>query len=175
MQSNIFICSRSAVTFRRLLAEASHDLESLEKLWAEGKREAIAEELKKIEEIKEKEEEREELTEILDSFFDPEKKPVKPVVNRRKNSERNGNSNGNRRRRGPRGRSADKENNQGPRSNSDRRPNSNRNRRRSAGDKRSHNNETAQTGNGKDSTLSAIRKETQQVDGNQTPVLVASN
>ena len=69
-----------------MLAEAKHDLDSLQKVWDEGKREGIAAKVKELEEFKEKTEDQDELTEILDSFFDPEKKTVKPVVQRREST-----------------------------------------------------------------------------------------
>lgn len=123
------------MTFRRLLAEAKYDMDSLTKIWNEGKREAIADLVKKIEEVKE--DEREELVELLDSHFDPEKKAVKPVVQRRENKSERGNNVRNqppRRRRGaPRGRNYNKEN-MGSRSNSQPR------RRKHSTDKRMDNN-----------------------------------
>jgi hypothetical protein len=66
----------------------------LVELWTNGKREAIAEAVSKIAELKD--EEREELVEILDSHYDPEKKSVKPVM-KRSNSRRRYNNKENRR------------------------------------------------------------------------------
>lgn len=89
-------------------------------MWEEGKREALVENIKKFEALSE--EDQLELVEILDSHFDPEKKQVKPVVQRRENPVREvatgrEHVRASRRRRGPRGRSVNKEN-MGPRSNS---------------------------------------------------------
>lgn len=147
--------SRRAVTFRRILAEAKYDMEKLQTIWDEGKRDALTTEMKKLEDLKE--EEHEELVELLDSHFDPEKQAVKPVVQRR-DSVSNGdgtphqnNRNMRRRRRGPRGRSLNKEN-RGPRNNS--------NRKRST-DKRFNNNNNNNM------------KDHQQLDANQN--MVAAN
>lgn len=149
---------RRAVTFRRLLAEASHDLESLEKTWNEGKQEAVVEEVKKLKDLSD--EDRDELAKILDAHFDPEKKPEKPIVARRENN--NGGNVRNQRRRRPRGRSVNKEN-RGPRSNS--------NRKRSA-DKRYNNN--SNNNNNVMSKTGNMRKN-QQVDSNQNPALIPAN
>lgn len=187
--SNFYsIFSRRGVTFRRLLAEASHDNDSLEKIWNEGKREAIATEIKKLEGLPE--EDQEELTELLDSHFDPEKKAVKLIVPRREstsdgnnmrnngnnqrnngNGNRNGNGNSrsfrrrsqrNQRTRSPRSRSMNKEN-QGPRSQS--------RRNNSTGDKNMNNNNN----NVMESKSGAIRKEhQQQVDANQNTLAAAN-
>lgn len=56
-------------------------MDSLTKMWEEGKREAIIENIKKFEALTE--EDQLELVDILDSHFDPEKTQVKPVVQRR--------------------------------------------------------------------------------------------
>lgn len=159
--------SRRGVTFRRVLAEAKQDITSLEKSWNEGKRDAIAEIVKKLDELKEKDEDQEELIEILDSHFDPEKKPKKPEDLRRDSTSGNiRNSGRNQRRRrnsNPRGRSLNKEN-QGQRSNSS---------RKRSGDKRVNNNNN--NNNVMDPKSGAIRKEQpQHVDSNQNAVLVAA-
>jgi Exuperantia SAM-like domain len=176
-----FVFSRRAVTFRRLLSEDKHDIESLQKAWDEGKRDAMAEIVKKLKDFKE--EDHEELIELLDAHFDPEKKPVKPIVQRREStSGGNGNGNGNgnrndnrndngqmrqRRRRAPRGRSQNKENN-GPRSDS---------RRKRSSDKRNSNQgNNNNNNNNMEQKSGAIRKEHhQQVDANQNPVMLAAN
>lgn len=180
--------SRRAVTFRRLLAEAQQDMESLTKIWTDDKRDGIAELVKKIEALKE--EEQIELIDILDSHFDPEKKPIKPVVQRRsdrRDSQSNGNNAGNNnnnnmrnpRNRGggaPRRRSLNKEN-QGPPMNNSRR------RKRSTTDKRFNNatinNNVAINNNNNNNVMDpksgAIRKEQPQVDANQNSVLVSAN
>lgn len=179
--SLLFHHSRRAVTFRRLLADAKHDMDTLKQLWEEGKRDGIAEHIKKLDELKE--EEQVELIEILDSYYDPEKKAVKPVVPRRENTnngdrherndrndrnDRNGNDrNGNmrlRRRRAPRGRSMNKEN-QGPRSDS----------RRKSTDKR-YNNTPSHNNNNMMDQKGAGRKEHQHMDNqNQVHQQVAAN
>lgn len=164
--------SRRAVTFRRLLAESHHTMDSLQQIWTDGKREAIDEELKKIDELKD--EDREELTEILDSHYDPEKKPIKPVVNQRRRDAGNGNPAGNnRRRRGPRGRSLNKEN-QGPRQ-----MRSGSNRKRSTDKRYNNNNDNNNNNNNNtmDPKSGAIRKEhaQQQVDANQNTIMAAAH
>lgn len=184
----MFFCfSRRGVTFRRLLAEASHDYESLEKLWTEGKREAIEADVKKLETLTD--EERTELTEILDSHFDPEKKPVKPVVQRRESTSEgnnmrssntnNGNRNGARsyRRRGNRGnqrgrsqgeQAINKENQGQPAVNKENQgPRSEGRRNRINSDKQN---------NVMDPKSGAIRKELkqQQVDSNQNNLVSAN-
>lgn len=67
-----------AVNYRRVLAENGYDLQKLDAVWKEAKRDGIAAIIEKMEEIKE--DERKELIELLDHFFDPEKEPVKPKV-----------------------------------------------------------------------------------------------
>lgn len=183
----LFSFSRRAVNFRRQLSEASLNLEGLQKLWDEGKREAIAEKIKSLESVKE--EDKEELVEILDCHFDPEKKTVKPVVVRRENNERNnqgnndrGSNNGNgntrngnaRRRRGNRGRSPNKENqgqqdNRGPRSNSRRKSSTSDKRNDKRFNNNNNNNNEFQQKNGD------YRKMRQNVDMNQNAVLAGQN
>jgi Exuperantia SAM-like domain len=162
------------VTFRRLIAEAKYDMESLQKIWDEGKRDGMIELAKKLKDLKE--EDQEELIELLDSHFDPEKKPVKPVVQRRE-STNGGNGNGQmrpRRRRSVRGRSQNKENT-GPRSNS---------RRKRSMDKRNmnnnNNNNNMNNNNNNNNNVDhkgAVRKDQrQQVDMNQNqPAMVPAN
>jgi hypothetical protein len=165
--------SRRAVTFRRVIAEAKHDMDTLQKLWTEGKRDAIAEEVKKMDNLKE--DEHEEVVEILDAHFDPEKKPVKPIVQRRESTS-GGNGNGNndrdrnmrnnqqqRRRRNPRGRSMNKENTR-PRSSN------NNQRRRSVTDNRYNNNN-----NNMDHPKGMRKDQQHQVDANQNTVMVSAN
>lgn len=162
-----FSFSRRAVTFRRLLADAKHDLESLQKLWEEGKRDAMTEQIKKLDELKE--EEQIELVDILDHYFDPEKKAVKPIVQRREGNRDGGREerrdNGQRdrqqprRRRVQRGRSVNKEN-QGPRPDSRRRK-----RSENGGNNKRMNNIEAKSGAG--------RKDNQ-LDANQN-IMVSAN
>lgn len=179
--------SRRAVTFRRLLAEAQQDMESLTKIWTDSKCEGIVEMVNKIEGLKD--DEKEELIKILDSHFDPEKKPIKPVVQRSErrgerrdsnnpnqmnnqgnNQGNNNNNNQNnmrnqRSRRAPRRRSPNKEN-QGPRNDSHRRKQSTK------GFNQGNNNNN---NNVMDPKTGAIRKDQhQQVDGNQN-VMVSAN
>lgn len=151
-----------------MLAEASYDFESLEKMWNDGKQEGVAEKVKELKDLTD--EDKEELTTILDSHFDPEKKAEKPIVQRRENPKGNGGGNmrrGNNRRR--RGRSMNKEN-------QDSRSNSRRARSVGSGsgkDRRRNNNNN--NNNMLDSKGGAIRKDQQQVDSNQNTVLVAAN
>jgi len=79
---------RRALDFRRALADAKHDLTSLQAIWDAEKREGIEKLVKDLESIKE--EDREEVINILEHHFDPEKKPFKPVVRRENNVGRNG-------------------------------------------------------------------------------------
>lgn len=156
---------------RRILAEAKYDMDKLQALWTEGKREALEAEVKKLDEVKE--EDREEMVNLLDSHFDPDKQAVKPVVQRR-DSVTNGdgtphqNNNGNMRRRrrgprGPRGRSLNKEN-RGPRSES---------RRKRSNDKRLNNNNNNNVMDHQ--KTGAIRKDQhQQVDNNQNNMVSAN-
>jgi len=101
-----------AVTYRRVLAELGYNLEALQALWTESKKDGMKTVTDKCEELKS--EDREELVEILDHHFDPEKVPLKPRVNRRhsqhppssgnpnpqpnNNNNQNGNNGGRRRR-----------------------------------------------------------------------------
>lgn len=153
------------------MAEAKQDLDSLTKIWTEGKRDGIAEIVKTIPGMKE--DEQEELIEILDCHFDPEKKPVKPIQQRRENNQNNQNNGqfnndnnmrGRRNKRGPRRQSTNKEN-QGSRNDS-------RRRKRSSTDKRFNNNNN--NNNVMDPKSGAIRKE-YPVDANQNNVLVSTN
>ena len=175
----LFLYSRRAVTFRRLLAEAKQDMESLTKIWTDSKRDGIAEMVKKIEGMKE--DETEELIDILDSHFDPEKKAIKPVVQRRTERRDSNQNNGNNvnhdnnqnqnnmrnqrnNRRGPGRPNVNKENQGPPRNNS-------RRRKRSTTDKRQYNNNNVM-----DSKSGTIRKDQQQqMDANQNSVLVSAN
>lgn len=84
---------RRAVSFRRALADANHDKETLQELWNTKKREGLEELVKSLEAIKE--EDHEEFITILDSYFDEEKKPARPptnpnAVNNRRDSTSNG-------------------------------------------------------------------------------------
>jgi hypothetical protein len=163
--------SRRAVTFRRILAEAKFDMDKLQAVWDEGKREGIATEMKKLEELKE--EDHDEIIELLDSHFDPEKQAVKPIVQRRESvSNGDGNPHQNnrnmrRRRRGPRGRSPNKEN-QGPRNNP---------RRKRSTEKRFNNNNNINNNNNvmDPQKTGVIRKDhPQQVDANQNNMVSAN-
>lgn len=130
----------------------------------------MTEQIKKMDELKE--EEQIELVDILDHYFDPEKKAVKPVVQRRETNRDGGREdrrdNGQRdrqqqrRRRVPRGRSINKEN-QGPRPDSRRR-------------KRSENgtNEKRINNNNNVDAKSGARKDHQQMDANQN-IMVSAN
>lgn len=82
-----------AVTFRRVLAEHGHDMDELQKLWEESKKDGLAKRLTGCSELKDQE--REELVEILDHHFDPEKQPVKPNIRRRQSRHRSRGRNGN--------------------------------------------------------------------------------
>jgi Exuperantia SAM-like domain len=170
------------VTFRRILAEAKYDMDKLQALWTEGKREALETEVKKLEELKE--EDYEEMVDLLDSHFDPEKQVVKPVVQRRDSvsngdgtPHQNGNGNNMRRRRrgprGPRGRSLNKENRGGPREQGGQRMD---NRRKRSSDKRFNNNDNNNNNNMMDHQKGGvIRKEhQQQVDLNQNNMVSAN-
>ena len=146
-------------------------MEKLQEVWEAGKREAIETEIKKLKELKE--EDHDELLELLDSHFDPEKQAVKPVVQRRESvsngdgtPHQNNRNNMRRRRRGPRGRSLNKEN-RGPRGDS---------RRKRSNDKRYNNNNNNNNNNVMDSQKTgAIRKDHhQQVDANQNNMVSAN-
>ncbi|CAO1346489.1 unnamed protein product [Diamesa serratosioi] len=97
-----------AVTYRRLLAEAKHNNDTLEQLWNDGKRDAIAETVNKIESLKE--EERTELIEILDCHYDPEKKSIKPITKQSTKPQQSQQQQQQPRRRMPRNRNMNKEN-----------------------------------------------------------------
>lgn len=85
---------RRAVTFRRELADANHDKDSLQEIWNAQKREGFENLVKSLESVKE--EDREEFVDILESFFDEEKKPAKPPMsNNNNNAGTNGGQNGN--------------------------------------------------------------------------------
>lgn len=75
----LLIYSRRAVHFRRALADANHDKDTLQELWNAQKREGMENLVKSLESIKE--EDQEEFINILDSYFDEEKKPAKPPMN----------------------------------------------------------------------------------------------
>lgn len=145
-------------------------METLQKKWDEGKRDAMIELVKKIETLKE--DDQLELADILDAHFDPEKKPIRPIVQRRENN--NGNNNQmRRRRRNTGGNRNSRGNNMNNKENNQDRPRSNSRRRRrsSTNDKRfgSNNNNTNAKNNNNmmDPKTGAIRKETQQaVDAN---------
>ena len=75
-----------AVRFRIILAEHSYDLQTLNAIWSEKKKDGISEVLQTIEDLKT--EEKTELVDLFDSFFDPSKTTIKPVIktnNRRRN------------------------------------------------------------------------------------------
>lgn len=75
-----------AVRFRIILAEHSYDLQTLNAVWSEKKKDGISEVLKTIDELKA--EEQTELADLFDSYFDPTKTTIKPVIktnNRRRN------------------------------------------------------------------------------------------
>lgn len=69
-----------AVTFRRILADHGFDMEQLEELWNEKKKEAFIEIVNVIDELKA--DEKAELIDLLDCHFDPEKQPIQPIVKR---------------------------------------------------------------------------------------------
>lgn len=75
-----------AVKFRIILAENSYDLQALNDIWSEKKRDGLAEVVQQIDVLKP--EEQSELVDLFDSYFDPAKTTIKPVVktnNRRRN------------------------------------------------------------------------------------------
>jgi hypothetical protein len=145
-------------------------MDKLQEIWNEGKREAIETEVKKLEELKE--EDHNELIELLDSHIDPEKQAVKPIVQRRENvikgdgNPQHNNRNMRRRRRVPRGRSLNKEN---------RRPRTNSRSKRSSEASYNNNNNNNNNNNVIDPhKTGAIRKNHQQVDGNQNNLVSAN-
>jgi hypothetical protein len=79
LQSQFQLHSRRAVTFRRDLADANHDKDTLQEIWNTQKREGLENLVKGLESVKE--EDREEFVNILESYFDEEKKPAKPPMN----------------------------------------------------------------------------------------------
>lgn len=147
-------------------------METLQKKWDEGKRDAMIELVKKIETLKD--EDQIELADILDAHFDPEKKPIRPIVQRRENA--NNNQMGRRRRNGgnrnSRGNNMNnKENNQDrARSNSRRRRRSSTDNKRFGGANNNNNSNAKNNNNNNnvmDSKTGAIRKDSQQaVDAN---------
>ncbi|XP_004526486.1 maternal protein exuperantia [Ceratitis capitata] len=75
-----------AVKFRIILAEQGFDLQTLNEIWSEKRKDGLAEILQVIEELKT--EDKTELADLFDSYFDPEKTTIKPIVkisNRRRN------------------------------------------------------------------------------------------
>lgn len=75
-----------AVKFRIVLAEQGYDLQTLETIWSDKKRDGLVEILQNIKDLKA--EDKNELADLLDSFFDPSKTTLKPIVkhnNRRRN------------------------------------------------------------------------------------------
>lgn len=76
-----------AVKFRIILAEYSYDLQSLNAVWTEKKRDGLVEILEPIEGLKP--EDKTELADLFDSYFDPAKTTIKPVVKTNNNRRRN--------------------------------------------------------------------------------------
>uniref|UniRef100_T1PBG4 NAD-glutamate dehydrogenase n=1 Tax=Musca domestica TaxID=7370 RepID=T1PBG4_MUSDO len=67
-----------AVKFRIILAEHGYDLQTLNAIWTEKKRDGLVEVLQAIEELKD--EDKTELADLFDSYYDPAKTTIKPVV-----------------------------------------------------------------------------------------------
>ncbi|XP_073813097.1 maternal protein exuperantia [Musca autumnalis] len=67
-----------AVKFRIILAEHGYDLQTLNAIWTEKKRDGLVEVLQAIEELKE--EDKTELADLFDSYYDPAKTTIKPIV-----------------------------------------------------------------------------------------------
>ncbi|XP_023292503.2 maternal protein exuperantia [Lucilia cuprina] len=76
-----------AVKFRIILAEHSYDLQTLNAIWTEKKRDGLVEILQVIDELKS--EEKTELADLFDSYFDPAKTTIRPIVKTNNNRRRN--------------------------------------------------------------------------------------
>uniref|UniRef100_A0A1I8P1I6 Uncharacterized protein n=1 Tax=Stomoxys calcitrans TaxID=35570 RepID=A0A1I8P1I6_STOCA len=67
-----------AVKFRIFLAEHGYDLQTLNAIWTEKKRDGLVEVLQVMEELKD--EDKTELADLFDSYYDPAKTTIKPIV-----------------------------------------------------------------------------------------------
>lgn len=67
-----------AVKFRIILAEHGYDLQTLNAIWTEKKRDGLVEVLQVMEELKD--EDKTELADLFDSYYDPAKTTIKPIV-----------------------------------------------------------------------------------------------
>lgn len=76
-----------AVKFRIILAEHSYDLQTLNAIWSEKKRDGLVEVLQAIDDLKS--EEKTELADLFDSYFDPAKTTIRPIVKTNNNRRRN--------------------------------------------------------------------------------------
>lgn len=76
-----------AVEFRIILAEQSYDLQALNAIWSDTKRDGLVEILQVIDELKD--EDKIELADLFDSYYDPAKTTIKPIVNSNNNRRRN--------------------------------------------------------------------------------------
>lgn len=76
-----------AVKFRIILAEHTYDLQTLNTIWLEKKRDGLLEILQGIDDLKS--DEKTELADLFDSYFDPAKLTIKPVVKTNNSRRRN--------------------------------------------------------------------------------------
>lgn len=185
-----FSCSKIAVNFRRLLAEDKHDLESLKLKYDEGKRDALYEVVKKLNQDFQPltDEEVTELVDILEGHFDPTKKPIVDKRHQEGQNTGNGTGNGNnmrRRRRGGMGVGGGRRNSRGSSNMIDKenqvraRSNSNhRRRRRSSTDggktRFGGNNNNEMNNNNNYEKTGAMRKEHQMHDNNANHMISAN-